>query len=207
MIHTLWVYVKRALSLALNVTKQAIPNTLDIEDSTNEATSSKTLLHELQLGEQLNESVHQARRADFSLMLAMLCDDVREQSQFVLPRHELDEKIVTTSLLRKRFDLPEPAPLALQKLEQIQAYNQAQDVVDNNLANIQLTNAINPKPLAFRDDAQFICTDIMGNTTLVCQDKNAKGNASTVLNKPLAVDVDGWLKNIQTSLVKSRLVA
>ena len=34
--------------------------------------STDVLLHELQLGEQLNESVVQTRRADFSLMLAML---------------------------------------------------------------------------------------------------------------------------------------
>ncbi len=191
--------------MALDVTKPAFPNTLDIEGSTSEPARSKALLHELQLGEQLNESVHQARRADFSLMLAMLCDDVREQSQFVLPQHELDEKTISTSLLRKRFDLPEVAPLALQELEQIKEYNQAQDVVDNSLANIHLTNAIKPKPLAFRDDVKHICTDIMGNTTLVCQAKHAKHKSNTVLNKRLAMDVEGWLKNIQTSIVKSRL--
>ncbi len=193
--------------MALDVTKQAFSDTLDIEGSTSEPSSTKALLHELQLGEQLNESVHQARRADFSLMLAMLCDDVREQSQFVLPQHEVDEKTLSASLLRKRFDLPEAAPIALQKLEQIKTYNQAQDVADNNLANIHLTQAITPKPLVFRDDAQHICTDIIGNTTLVCQAKHAKHKSNAILNKPLAMDVEGWLKNIQTSLVKSRLVS
>jgi hypothetical protein len=78
----------------------------------NNSIASKPLLHELQLGEQLNECVHQSRRSDFSLMLAMLCDDVREQSQFILPKSapidgtSTDIKEVNNKTLRKHFDLP-----------------------------------------------------------------------------------------------------
>ena len=56
------------------------------EHIASDLSSTNVLLHELQLGEQLNESVEQTRRADFSLMLAMLAEDVREQSQFLLPK-------------------------------------------------------------------------------------------------------------------------
>ncbi|MCW8866463.1 MAG: VC2046/SO_2500 family protein [Colwellia sp.] len=192
--------------MALDAVKQAFNNTLDLDGSRAEPSKSKALLHELQLGEQLNESVHQARRADFSLMLAMLCDDVREQSQFVLPHHEVDEKTLNTNVLRKRFDLPEQAPLALQKLEQINAFNQARDIKENNIENIHLTDALQPKALAFRDDAQHIASNIMGNTTLVCQAKHAEHKTDAVLNKRLVMDAEGWLKNIQMSLVKSSLL-
>lgn len=191
--------------MALDAAKQAFNTPLNLEGSTSELSKSKALLHELQLGEQLNECVHQARRADFSLMLAMLCEDVREQSQFVLPQVELDEKTLSTSLLRKRFDLPEQAPLALESLEQINDFNQAKDVAENNLINIHLAEAMKPKPLAFRDDNQHISSQIINNTTLVCQAKHAMRKTDAILNTRLAMNAEGWLKNIQMSLVKSNL--
>jgi len=200
--------------LTLDLAKQTLNNTLTLDtplsDTNTETLKPKTLLHELQLGEQLNESVHQARRADFSLMLAMLCDDVREQSQFIvpqlIPQQNITEKTLTASSLRKQFDLPEQAPLAITDLAQINNYNQAQDIVENSLTNIHLTDAIKPKPLAFRDDASHIANNVMSNTSLVCQAKHAQQDATIVLNKRLSMDAKGWLKNIQTSLVKSRLV-
>lgn len=198
---------KEQLSLALDVITQNLDNPLDIDGSVFESSTSKMLLHELQLGEQLNESIHQARRSDFSLMLAMLCDDVREQSQFVLPQHQQSDIKITTDLLRKKFELPDEPQLSLQNIEQINEYNQAKDVQGSSLANIQLANALNPKPLAFRDNAQHISRNIMDNTTIVCQQKNAQHNEKAVLNKRLEMDVEGWLNNIQTSLVKSRLVS
>ncbi len=193
--------------MAVDVVKQTLNHSLNSEAASSEFSVPTTLLHELQLGEQLNDSVHQARRADFSLMLAMLCDDVREQSQFVLPQQKLTEATLESSTLRKQFDLPEKAPLALKNLEQINQYNQAQHVVDSKLTTIHLSHAMQPKPLAFRDDPQYIESSVMENTTLVCQEKHANKKADVVLNKRLAMNVDGWLKNIQSSLVKASLAA
>ena len=176
----------------------------------NIAPNSEILLHELQLGEQLNESVHQARRADFSLMLAMLCDDVREHSQFILPKGEvnaLDELPDNNQRLRNYFDLPEPAPLALKSIEQIVDYNQGQLIADNDLASLQLHNALSPKPLSFRDDKQHINSTVLGNTSLTCQERHMAAQVSPVLNKPINMNVEGWLKAVQTSLVKSSLLA
>ena len=80
----------------------------------SDLSSTNVLLHELQLGEQLNESVEQTRRADFSLMLAMLAEDVREQSQFLLPKSEEETAVELSNLaLRKQFNLPDKAKLAL----------------------------------------------------------------------------------------------
>ncbi len=175
----------------------------------NIAPNSAILLHELQLGEQLNESVHQARRADFSLMLAMLCDDVREHSQFILPQVDVsavEQSIQTNQVLRKHFDLPEQAPLALKDVEQINQYNQSQLIADNDLVSIRLSNALSPKPLTFRDNKQYIATNILSNTSLTCQEKHNHQQVPTVLNKRINMNVDAWLKTVQTSLVKSSLV-
>ena len=93
--------------------------------------SASALLHELQLGEQLNESVVQTRRADFSLMLAMLADDVREQSQFLLPQTpETTPADVTNIALRKQFNLPEKPALALTTLDDVKQFNQVHNIVD-----------------------------------------------------------------------------
>ena len=184
-------------------------NTANNISDNNISPKSDILLHELQLGEQLNESVHQARRADFSLMLAMLCDDVREQSQFVLPKSDgnlTDIADQTNEALRQHFDLPEQAPLALKNIEQINQYNQGQLIAENDLVSVHLSNALSPKPLTFRDDNRHIASNVLGNTSLTCQEKHNHEQSSAVINKRANMNVEGWLKTVQTSLVKSNLV-
>ena len=184
-------------------------NTANNIPDNNIALVSEILLHELQLGEQLNKSVHQARRADFSLMLAMLCDDVREQSQFILPKADIssvEQSKQTNEALRKHFDLPEQAPLALKSIEQISQYNQSQLIANNDLVSIKLSNILSPKPLTFRDDNHYIDSNILGNTSLTCQEKHTYQQSSAVLNKRIKMNIEGWLKTVQTSLVKSSLV-
>jgi len=184
-------------------------NAANNKSDNNIAPNSAILLHELQLGEQLNESVHQARRADFSLMLAMLCDDVREHSQFILPQADAslsEQSAQTSQTLRKHFDLPEQAPLALKNIEQISQYNQSQLLADNDLVSIQLSNALSPKALTFRDDKQHIGSNVLGNTSLTCQEKHLSQQTAPVLNKQINMNVEAWLKTVQTSLVKSSLV-
>nr|WP_252730739.1 VC2046/SO_2500 family protein [Colwellia sp. E2M01] len=190
-----------------------------------ETTSANTLLHELQLGGQLNKSVAETRRADFSLMLAMLVDDVREQSQFLLPKTAATKEIKQTeSALRKQFNLPDKAPLALSSLDDIKQFNQAQILVDNDLANIQLANVMNPKPLAFRDDKKHIATEVMNNTSLFTQIKYKQAqqqalalstqqsehessvNMDMPVNQSLAFNANTWLDGIQQSLVKAPLL-
>ncbi|PKI18066.1 hypothetical protein CXF71_01005 [Colwellia sp. 12G3] len=176
--------------------------------------SASVLLHELQLGEQLNESVVQARRADFSLMLAMLTEDVREQSQFLLPQvEEAMVADVTNTALRKQFNLPEKAPLALSTPDDVKQFNQVQSIVDNDLATIHLTNAMMPKPLAFRDDKKHIESQVLQNTSLFtqlkykqAQENQVSGNADKPLSQPLTFNAKAWLDGIQQSVVKAPLL-
>ena len=175
---------------------------------------ANVLLHELQLGEQLNESVVETRRADFSLMLAMLAEDVREQSRFSLPKApEPALPVDSDTALRKQFNLAEKAPLALSKLADIKQFNQAQSIIDNEWANMHLSNAMMPKPLAFRDDKKYIAADVLLNTSLFCQLKHQQRQVSatvTLNNKPLTPPLDfnakAWLEGIEQSLVKAPLL-
>ena len=174
-----------------------------------ESVDSQILVHELQLGEQLNESVHSARRADFSLLLAMLTDDVQSHSQFFLPKTTTDVKTTNDEILRKEFDLPEKAPLSLDENHTTLLFNQSELIQKNNLAQLHLSNVLSPKPLAFRDDKNHITQQVLSNTSLYCQKKfnqqklnhNVDSDSSRLL-----FDAKGWLKAVHNTIVKAPLL-
>jgi len=214
--------------LAVELAPQFTQNSNALESNEGnlmpEKLDSTVLLHELQLGGQLNTSVVETRRADFSLMLAMLTDDVREQSQFILPKTPISDTVEhNNDLMRKAFNLPEKASLALSSLDDITQFNQAQAIVDNNLISIQLSNAMNPKPLAFRNNTKHISTEIIENTSLFTQLKHKQSQAIQVLslqetnqaamsdpdkplNQSLTFNAKAWLEGIQQSSMKTTLV-
>ncbi|TPH16416.1 VC2046/SO_2500 family protein [Litorilituus lipolyticus] len=183
------------------------------------ALKKQFLLHELQLGGQLGDSIHQARRADFSLMLSMLADDVREHSQFSLPQSDKNyNSTVSNESLRKLFSLPNERPLALRNMEEVAGFNQGQSAADE-FVTIRLLNALKPNALAFRDDVKHVPTQVMSNTSIACQLRHEEQSAEAAqsseqhkalykpLSKPLSMQVNEWLKNIESSITKAPLVA
>ena len=170
-----------------------------------DALSNDILIHELQLGEQLNESVHSERRSDFSLMLAMLTNDVRAHSQFKLPRSETPEKITSTELLRKELQLPDEAPLALAEMVELSSFNQAELIEKQQLDHLRLANTLQPKPLAFRDDAKHIEQQVLANTSLYCQQKHEQQNL-TQADKRADFNAKAWLNAVQSTIVKAPLM-
>ena len=166
-----------------------------------ENSESKLLIEELQLGVKLNECVHSKRRYDFSLMLSMLAPDVRVHSQFSLPLTEKDHVNVSDESLRKTLNVAATPPLALTSLADITCFQQGHLVVNEQLATMRLTDAINPKPLAFRDDKKHISSSVMDNTSLFCQQKKK------ILSKQrLPFNVKAWLNAVQETVVKAPLV-
>ena len=143
----------------------------------------------------------------------MLCDDVREQSQFYLPTNEQQaDKQFNDLTLRNMLELPEAAPLSLDELSTIPSFNQANLVEAEQFDTLRLTNTLSPKPIAFRDNNKFICEDVLSNTSLVCQQKynqlleNAgkaedqdvlNSGVTPVLNKRSSIDAVKWLKCIK----------
>ena len=167
------------------------------------------LVHELQLGDQLGQCIEHNRRADFSLMLAMLTDDVREHSQFFMPKTVVDEKQESDEVLRKTFCLPEPAPLAANG-NKLSRFDQAELIISKREQDIHLQNVLSPLPLAIRDDKNYIDEKILSNTSLNCQKKyQLKDDAKpkdTLLNNSLSFNAKAWLDSIQTSLLKTKQV-
>ncbi len=166
--------------------------------------TTQLLIEELQLGNQLNQSIHGDRRSDFSLMLSMLTDDVRAHSQFSLPLSSDTASKNSPSTLRKQFDLPNERALGLKDVNEIKKFSQAQLVSQNNMVNIHLTDCLSPNPLAFRDDAQFVATNVMSNTSLYCQQQHNK--QAEIKKTRLSFNANGWLKAVQNALVKAPLL-
>ena len=136
-------------------------------------------------------------------MLSMLSNDVRVHSQFSLPRS--DETVAEANLeLRKYFDLPNEKALAVDDVENIDAFSQADLISNNQMASLHLTDCLTPKPLAFRDDQNFVATTVLSNTSLYCQQQHGKANNN--IKPRLNFNANNWLKSVQTSLVKSPLM-
>lgn len=163
------------------------------------------LINELQLGVKLNECVHSERRSDFSLMLAMLVDDVREHAQFTLPENEIVSQDESEQQLRKNFHLPDKMALSAKDFSNLNRYNQADLLNDTRLMNIHLDNALNPIPLTKYDDVKRIPQEVLSNTSLYCQ-KRHKNNEKPLSDK-LLFNAKAWLDGIQTSIVKAPLVS
>ena len=173
---------------------------------TSDVLSNDILVHELQLGEQLNESVHHQRRSDFSLMLAMLADDVRAHSQFKLPLSQVVDKTSTAEQLRKYFKLPDEAPLSLKDMADLTAFNQANLIEEQQFDHLRLTNALNPKPLAFRDDAKYVGQQVMTNTSLYCQQMHQQKSLEKGAAQRAEFNVNAWLSAVQNTIVKAPLM-
>jgi len=192
-----------------------------------EIAENNLLIHELQLGEQLNACVHSKRRSDFSLLLSMLTDNVKEHSQFFVPDAIEQTRVVTEDSLRKEFHLPKKVELGLKSSSDLTAFNQAELIKENRLTELHLMNVLQPKPLAYRDDVAHINYEVLSNTSLYCQKKiQRQNNASQIkfdqdeqrqnqsqekneqdldklLNQKLLFDANAWLDTVQTSIVKS----
>ena len=161
------------------------------------------LINESQLGEQLNECIHEGKRSDFSLLLAMLTDDVRAHAQFSLPHSSNDAPATNELNLRDFYNLPKAQQLAIDGLEQITLYNQVHLAKDNKLTELHLLNAITPNPLAFRNDNKYISQDVLGNTSLYCQKKykeQLQGNVNT--KTQLNFNAEQWLNVVNEVVLK-----
>ncbi|WP_286268994.1 VC2046/SO_2500 family protein [Thalassotalea hakodatensis] len=166
-------------------------------------TTTKPLLEEAQLGQRLNESVRKPMHSDFSLMLAMLVDDVRMHSQFHLPHDEITEPEVSDDSLRRHFSLPDKAPLALSQITQIGQYGQAELAEKGLFSSIHLTNMLKEKPIAFRNDKCHIPSNVLENTSLYCQLKHQKSDVLPTKRKEF--DAKSWLQTLQNTVVNSPL--
>ncbi|WP_448568517.1 VC2046/SO_2500 family protein [Thalassotalea ganghwensis] len=161
---------------------------------------TQLLVEEKQLGTTLNECVHTQRRSDFSLLLAMLIDDVCQHSQFTLPKSELVNSTSDEAQLRKYFSVPSAQPLSISSLDDLATFGQSELVENKQLASMRLENALFPKALCFRNDASHISSEVMSNTSIHCQN-DCKPKQRQSFN------ANGWLKSLQETIVRAPLMA
>ncbi|MCW6026361.1 hypothetical protein K1Y37_27295 [Serratia marcescens] len=65
------------------------------------------IINEIQFGNGISHAVHEGRRADFSLILSMFSNDVRD----VVPVEEIKETATSDEILRQQFGLSQPQAL------------------------------------------------------------------------------------------------
>ncbi|WP_298445368.1 VC2046/SO_2500 family protein [uncultured Ferrimonas sp.] len=106
------------------------------------------LVNELQLGDSLSQAVQQDRRGDFSLLLAMMVQDVRFQSQFQLKKDDQGEALP----LRQQMQLSEPQPLTEQYQQDSRAQANADAFHQGGLAQSRLQHCLQPEPLDLRGE-------------------------------------------------------
>lgn len=99
------------------------------------------LINEIQLGTNLNHAVESGRRADFSLMLALLSSDLHEN----IPVDTTPTETQSSQQLRAYFEIPASQPLTStascyqRSAEQAQAFHQASLTSTRLLAELQPT--------------------------------------------------------------------
>jgi len=140
-------------------------------------------------------------------MLAMLTDDVRAHSQFIVPKTEQVENVTTDDSLRKEFNLPPSEPLTITHLDSISDFNQANLIAENRQLDLHLSNVLTPRPLGFRDNAKHIVNDVIANTSLYCQQQYKQDRFSLEEDHRLAFNAKAWLGIVQETIVKSPLFA
>jgi len=159
------------------------------------------LVNELQLGETLNQCIHKKERSQFSLLLAMLTDDVQAHAQFSLPKTEVQKIKKEGDSLRNLFKLPQEQSLSIDNFDQIEAYNQASLLKKESLTELSLLNALKPTPLAFRNNNKYISKNILDNTSLHCQKKyKTENSANSAKDVRLNFKAQEWLNTVKESI-------
>jgi hypothetical protein len=103
------------------------------------------IINELQFGNGINHAVHEGRRADFSLILSMFSDDVRDNT----PTEKVDEIDTSEQALRKRFELQGPQQLRSDQSSYELSAQQALLFHRSGLPSAKLSHYLKPDALTY----------------------------------------------------------
>jgi hypothetical protein len=160
------------------------------------------LITESQLSTRLNKSVHEQRRGEFSLLLAMLSHDVLDFSQFHLPKTEIENSIIDEDSLRKQFGAGPKQPLAPDEFNmligQFNASLIAKSAEHSGMSDIKLRHCLNPEPLTIRDDVTHIPVNIIDNCELAV--RRRLKNTETQLSNP-QMDVSAFYDTLNNGAI------
>jgi len=118
------------------------------------------IISELHFGQGISQAVTQGRRADFSLLLALFSNDVRDNT----PVDKIDQTPTTEQLLRQRFELAPPQPLANDHSSYQISANQAAQFHQGGMASAKLSHYLTPEALTYRpQDTQGLPEEVYLN--------------------------------------------
>lgn len=125
---------------------------------------------ELVLGRQLNNAIQSNHRADFGYLLALLSDNVLEQSSEVLKRAEPEKPA-----WQPPFAYARATPLAAESADF--AYVPGK-IFQNNIQDWRLRYAMRPEALNPVNDPAYIPSEVFSNCSHFVQDR-LRGHVST----------------------------
>lgn len=103
------------------------------------------VINELQLGDDICAAIEQHRRADFSLLVAMFSQDVRETIS--IPPINTESK--TELKLREELQVPNPVELHSNELSYNKGARISEQFHQGGLQSARLQNGLNPDSLAY----------------------------------------------------------
>ncbi|HCG8574962.1 TPA: hypothetical protein NJ542_003544 [Vibrio parahaemolyticus] len=109
------------------------------------------IINEIQFGNGINHAVHEGRRADFSLILSMFSNDVRD----VVPVEEIKETATSDEILRQQFGLSQPQALRSDSSSYELAALQAKQFHNAGLPSAKLSHYLKPDALTYLPEDTF----------------------------------------------------
>jgi hypothetical protein len=133
----------------------------------NNQIESGLLINELQLGAQLNIAVANGTRDKFNLLLSLLSPDVRDFSQFDLPKTK--QGSLSKVELREAFSLPASQPLVNAGNSLQQAVRISHAIHQKDLSGIRLQSLLNNEAILSRVSNMTFDAEVVDNLSFLSQ--------------------------------------
>jgi hypothetical protein len=163
------------------------------------------LTREDQLGTALSVSVTEQRRADFSMLLAMLSQDALDFSQFHLPESSLQEADLSEQALKKELQIGPQRAFAPEQFDMLIGQSNARILNEGGMASLRLNDCLSPEPLAIRDDKKHVPLIVVDNCELSVRKRfESVKNGDSVHEKP-AMNAAGFYDQLASGEAQSAL--
>lgn len=114
-------------------------------------TDKAAIISELSFGTGINQAIEQGRRADFSLLLSLFSNDIRDH----VPLDKIEEAPITNEALRKHFCLQEPQQLRSTQESYPISAEHARQFHHAGLSSAKLSHYLRQEALAYMPERTF----------------------------------------------------
>ncbi|CAH0539206.1 VC2046/SO_2500 family protein [Vibrio marisflavi] len=136
------------------------------------------IVSELTVGTNINQAIQSGRRADFSLLLSMFSDDVRDNT----PVEQVSEQEQTDLTLRKKFSLSAPQKLTSDENSYAFSATQAEAFHQGGLPSTKLNHYLHSEPLVYQlEDTGNLSEEVYHNLSGHERRRLKEGNKEDLL--------------------------